>query len=92
MSTPKPSAAHMPASWEPADVRAIQSLAAGEATPEMQRRALDFMINKVCQTYDLSYRPESDRETTFAEGRRFTGLQLVKLLNINLAAIKQAKS
>ena len=73
-------------------MRAIQSLASGEATPEMQKRALDFMINKVCLTYDLSYRPESDRETVFAEGRRFTGLQLVKLLNINLAAIKQAKS
>lgn len=92
MSNAKPSAAHLPAQWEPADVRAIQSLASGEATPEMQKRALDFMINKICQTYDLSYRPESDRETVFAEGRRFTGLQLVKLLSINLAAIKKAKS
>ena len=92
MSKPNPSAAHFPPSWESADVKAIQSLASGEATPEMQRRALDFMINKVCLTYDLSYRPESDRETVFAEGRRFTGLQLVKLLSINLAAIKQAKS
>ena len=92
MSKPNPSAAHFPPQWEPADVRAIQSLASGEATPEMQKRALDFMINKVCLTYDLSYRPESDRETVFAEGRRFTGLQLVKLLSINLAAIKQAKT
>ena len=92
MSKPNRSAAHYPPEWEPADVRAIQSLQTGEATPEMQKRALDFMINKVCQTYDLSYRPESDRETVFAEGRRFTGLQLVKMLSINLAAIKQAKS
>ncbi|ARM83987.1 hypothetical protein [Marinobacter salarius] len=92
MSKSSPSAAHLPPQWEPPDVRAIQSLASGEATPEMQRRALDFMINKVCLTYDLSYRPESDRETVFAEGRRFAGLQLVKMLNINLAAIKQAKS
>ena len=89
---PQSQAAHVPPQWDPADVRAIQSLAAGEATPEMQKRALNFLINKACLTYDLSYRPDSDRETVFAEGRRFVGLQLVKLLNINLAAIKQATS
>ena len=89
---PQGMAAHVPPQWEAADVRAIQSLATGEATPEMQKRALHFLINKACLTYDLSYRPTSDRETTFAEGRRFVGLQIVKLLNINLAAIKQAKS
>ncbi|BES72168.1 hypothetical protein RE428_31860 [Marinobacter nanhaiticus D15-8W] len=91
MSKPDKSAACFPPEWEPADVRAIQSLASGEATPDMQKRALDFLINKACLTYDLSYRPGSDRETTFAEGRRFVGLQIVKLLHINLAAIKQAK-
>lgn len=79
-----------PAHWEPADVSALQALQRGEATPEQQKRALDYMI-QIAGTYDLSYRPDSARDSDFAEGKRWVGLQLVKLLKINLAAIRQAK-
>jgi hypothetical protein len=82
---------YIPPAWEPADVSAIQALQRGNATPDQQRRALDYLINTMCATYDLSYRPESDRDTAFAEGRRFVGLQLVKMTKLNLAAIRQAK-
>ena len=81
-----------PIEWEPADVAAIQALARGDATADQQRRALDYIINSLAGTYDLSYRPNSDRDTAFAEGKRFVGLQMVKALKINLAAIRQAKS
>lgn len=80
-----------PVEWEPADVGAIQALARGDATPDQQKIALDYIINNLAGTYDLSYRPGSDRDTAFAEGKRFVGLQIVTKLKINLAAIRQAK-
>ena len=74
-------------SWTPVpyterEVRLIQALARGDATEEMQRDALKFIIEVVAGTYDMSYRPESERDTCFAEGRRMVGLTLVKLLKI----------
>lgn len=73
------------------DVYAIQALAAGEANPGQQRRALDYIINTLCGTYDLSYRPgggDGDRATCFAEGRRFAGLKLVMMTKLTGAAIE----
>ena len=80
-----------PVAWEPADAAAIQAIARGDASADQQRRALDYIINNIAGTYDLSYRPDSDRDTAFAEGKRFVGLQMVKCLKLNLAAIRQAK-
>jgi hypothetical protein len=81
-----------PVEWEPADIAAIQALVRGDASPEQQRRAVDYIINDIAGTYDMSYRPESERDSVFAEGKRYVGLQLVKAVNLNLARIRQAKS
>lgn len=87
----KPKAApYIPIDWEPADIAAIQALQRGDASPDQQRRALDYIIT-LAGTYDLSYRPDSVQDTAFAEGKRFVGLQVIKALKINLAAIRQAK-
>lgn len=84
-----------PVAWEPADVAAVQALARGDASADQQKRALDYIINGLAATYDLSYRPGGEdgrRDTDFAEGKRFVGTQIVKALKLNLAAIRQAKS
>ena len=81
-----------PAQWEPADIAAIQALSRGDATADQQRRALDYIVNSLADTYGLSYRPTSDRDTAFAEGKRFVGLQIVKAIRLNLAAIRQVTS
>lgn len=86
------SAPWKPTEWEPADVAAIQALVRGDATADQQRRAVDYIINDIAGTYDMSYRPDSERDSVFAEGKRFVGLQIVTKLKINLAAIRQAKS
>lgn len=78
-----------PTPWELPDASAIQALSRGDADPEQQRRALRFIVDKLCRTYDLSFRPSGDRETVFAEGSRFVGLQLVKLIKINLAHFRK---
>lgn len=82
------SAPWFPSPYELADVNAVKGLAAGTASPEQQQRALKWLIENACATYELSYRPTSDRDTSFAEGRRFVGLQIVKMLHINTSALK----
>lgn len=75
----------MPVGYEQADVYALQALNAGTADPSQQARALRWIIERACETYEVSYRSDrdgGDRETAFAEGRRFVGLQVVKLLNM----------
>ena len=77
----------LPASYEPADTGAIKALQAGNANEGQQQRALAWIINTLCGTYDLSFRPGEggERETAFAEGKRFVGLQIVKQLKIPAA-------
>ena len=78
-----------PPDWEIADAAALQAIAHGRATDVQQRRGYEFLVKTLCGTYDLAYRPgglEGERDTTFAEGRRFVGLQLVKFANLNIAA------
>lgn len=84
-----------PPAWELADAAAIQALARGDATADQQQRAFDFIVNDIAETYGLSFRPGGEdgrRASDMAEGKRFVGLQIVKLKNLNLAAIRQAKS
>lgn len=66
----------------------MQAVMAGRASEEQQRRAMTFIVHQICGTYDLSYRPTSDRDTAFAEGKRFVGLQCVKFANLNIAALR----
>lgn len=70
---------------------AIKGVAAGTANEDQQKRAMAWIIETLCGTYDLSYRPASDRDTVFAEGRRFVGLQLVKEIKINHSKLKETE-
>ena len=77
--TPYPT--HAP--YETADAYALKAVANGTANEEQQRRAMRWVIEAAAGTYELSYRPgDSSRDTDFAEGRRFVGLQIVKLINM----------
>jgi hypothetical protein len=82
-------AAWAPPAYEIADVSAVQALMNGTAEPHQQQRALKWIIEIACGTYDMSYRPDSQRDTDFAEGRRFVGLQLVKLTKLNTARLRE---
>ena len=69
--------------WEVADAGALQALARGDATPEQQKRALEWTIKNAALAYDVSFQPESDRASSFAEGRRFVGLKIIELLTVS---------
>ena len=82
----KPKATWEPAAYDHATVIAVKALAAGNASEGQQQAALRWIIEAAAGTYDVSYRPDvhgGDRDTAFHEGRRFVGLTLVKLVNMD---------
>ncbi len=79
-----------PAKYTKSVIYALKALQAGNANDDQQQRALAWVIKEAAGTYDSEYR-ETDRETAFAGGRRFVGLQIVKLLNLTGTAIDQIK-
>lgn len=80
--------ANAPAPWDLPDAAAIQALTFGTASPDQQRRALEWIVNSACGTYDSEYR-SNDREHAYASGRRFVGLQIVKMTKLNLGKLKK---
>lgn len=81
----------LPPKWEDEDAGALQALMRGEAEPHQQKRALDWIINIAAATYQPSYRPNSERDSCFAEGRRYVGLHIVTLLKLNLNVLRRAE-
>lgn len=74
----------IPHPWQPADydefdVGSVRAWFNGNADERQQLRARDWVLFKLCGISDLSFRPDSERDTAFAEGKRFVGLQIVKL-------------
>jgi hypothetical protein len=66
-------------------VAAVKAMERGEARPDQQRIVLNYLIDDLCGTYDLSYRPDGaggERDTAFAEGRRFVGLELRRVITL----------
>ena len=91
----KPSAAPwMPSAYELADASAVQALIRGEADGQQQQRALDWIVNVASATYDMSFRPgrDGERDTAFAEGRRFVGNSIVKLSKLNLSLLARKEN
>lgn len=85
----------LPVECSDAEHAALRAWHAGTASPDQMRRAIDWIIVKAAGTYELSFRPGADgeRDTAFAEGRRFVGLQIVKQLNtFRTTAPKGAKT
>jgi hypothetical protein len=83
------SAPWYPPAYELADIMAVKGLAAGTASADQQQRAIKWIIENACAAYELSYRPTSDRDTSFAEGRRFVGLQIVKALKLDISKLQR---
>lgn len=86
-----PGTPYAPVEYEVAMVAAVQQLMVGGATVDQQQMFMTWLVNTACGTYDLSYRPSGDRDTAFAEGRRFVGLTIVKLNNLNLRSLTKEK-
>lgn len=76
-----------------ADVYAWKALAAGTANEAQQQRAVAWLI-AAAGTYDVAWFPGADdaaRATDFANGKRFVGQQVVKLINMPNNIVSQIK-
>ena len=84
----------MPVKYVKADAAALQAMRRGEATPDQQLRALEYIVETICDRNGMSFRPgpEGARDTDFAEGRRFVGNQIVKLTNMPLNKIEEEQT
>lgn len=71
-----------PNTYTKADIRALQALAQGEAGEGDQKRALDWIINHACLTYDEPFRPGQTDVSAYLMGRRAAGMAIVKLLKL----------
>lgn len=89
----KPPEPYLPYKW--ADnlpfVYALKAMNQGKASETQQKMILAELMT-LTGYYDLSYRPDSDRDTAFAEGKRFIGAQLVKLINLSPDVIEESKT
>lgn len=72
--------AHAPAPYDKDILMAIRACIAGKASEGQQQTAMDWIITKASNLYDVSYRKQDTHATAFAEGRRFVGNQIVKML------------
>lgn len=85
MWLPKPKP-WLPPDHDDATVYAVRALSDGVANDSQQRlawRYLMYVTGASEEFADLSYRPDSEggrRDTDFAEGKRFVGLMIRKLL------------
>lgn len=74
-----------PPDYDSHDIMALKALEAGNANEGQQQRALRWIIHGAADTYGLSFRnggEEGRRATDFAEGRKFVGQQIVKMVNM----------
>ena len=78
-----------PAKYTDSDVVAIQALASGEANADQQKRALKWIVEDCCKTYDMSYRPNNTGDTTFAEGKRHVGNEIIKMIKLKLGNLQK---
>lgn len=76
------------------DAYAIKALFSGTADADQQTRAVRWILSCASNMDDLSYRPGPDgaRDTAFAEGKRFVGIQLYKLAHLSSEYLESRKN
>lgn len=72
-----------------ADVHAIKALAAGTANEDQQDRAYRWILSDACQVRNVSYVRGDSHETAFNEGRRFVGLEIIKMTAASLDELRR---
>lgn len=77
-----------PCPVEPADITAIRALRDGKATPDQQHRFVEW-LSRATGIGELEFRPAGERESNFASGKRFVGMQFFQLAKTFLKDPKQ---
>lgn len=73
---------YQPSPCDRADVFAMKALAQGMASEGQQKRALEWILKIASGIADNTYYPDSERDSAFASGKRFVGLEIMGLINM----------
>lgn len=76
-----------PVPAELADAHALRAMHEGTASPDQQRRAMRWILERAAMVGKIPYWP-SDRDTAFACGRQFVGKQIGHLLTCDLNSLR----
>lgn len=71
------------AAFSLADAMALKAIYAGTASPDQQRAAFLWITRTAGRLNRMSFHPDSDRATAFAEGRRFVANLIMRLATTN---------
>lgn len=77
-----------PAGYSRYDALAIKAVATGKASEAQQIAAMKWIIERAAMTYDETFVPGQQDLSGYLAGRRNVGLQLVKLINVPIDALK----
>ena len=83
--------AWLPPAADKVVVLALKALHSGTAADWEQKLALAWIVTRAADADGQSYRPgaDGDRETAFAEGRRFVGTHIRRLVNMPSEKVEQ---
>lgn len=74
--------------YDRADIVAMQALANGKADEFQQKRALNYIIYDLCKLQGVSFYP-TERESSFAEGKRFVAQMINAMLTFNARKLEE---
>jgi hypothetical protein len=81
-----------PVKYNARDVAAIQALTTGTADADQQRHAIEWIVTVISGVYQPSFYPGGEdgrRKSDFAEGKRFIGNTILKMVNRNLSTVQE---
>lgn len=82
----------LPNTYSKADIRAIQAVASGTASETEQKRAMDWIINHACLTYDEPFHAGQPDVTSYILGKRAVGLAIIKLIKLKPEGLDQKEN
>lgn len=71
------------------DVYCVKAIFAGNATPDQQVRFWNWLCDTACG-WGSSTQMETDRETSFANGKREVALKFKEMVTFDVSAYKQS--
>ena len=79
-----------PAAVVLADIQALQALGKCEATPDQQRRALDWILYSAAMLREDPFVPGQPDATAYLNGRQSVARQIASVLQTDPASIRRA--
>ena len=76
-----------PHECDPEDVGALRAVYHGTAAEHQQRRAMDFIVKRLCGVGEFTYIPGGEdgrRATDFKAGKQHVGLEILSLVAVKV--------